>query len=58
MQDNILFAFGLTLMAGLATGIGSILAFFTSRTNTRFLSLALGFSAGVMIYVSMIEIFV
>ncbi|SEM60543.1 zinc transporter, ZIP family [Mesobacillus persicus] len=58
MPENVLFAFGLTLMAGLATGIGSILAFFTSRTNTRFLSLALGFSAGVMIYVSMIEIFV
>ncbi|PLR96895.1 zinc transporter ZupT [Bacillus sp. T33-2] len=58
MTENLLFAFGLTLMAGLATGIGSILAFFTSRTNTKFLSLALGFSAGVMIYVSMIEIFV
>lgn len=57
MADNVLLAFGLTLMAGLATGIGSILAFFTSRTNTKFLSLALGFSAGVMIYISMIEIF-
>jgi len=56
--ENVLFAFGLTLLAGLATGIGSILAFFTSTTNTKFLSLALGFSAGVMIYVSMIEIFV
>jgi zinc transporter, ZIP family len=56
--DNVLFALGLTLFAGLATGIGSILAFFTSHTNTKFLSLALGFSAGVMIYVSMIEIFV
>lgn len=58
MDSNILLAFGLTLMAGLATGIGSILAFFTKTTNTKFLSLALGFSAGVMIYVSMIEIFV
>jgi zinc transporter, ZIP family len=58
MTEEILFAFGLTLFAGLATGIGSILAFFTSRTNTKFLSIALGFSAGVMIYVSMIEIFV
>jgi ZIP family zinc transporter len=58
LTENLLFAFGLTLMAGLATGIGSLLAFFTSRTNTKFLSLALGFSAGVMIYVSMIEIFV
>jgi zinc transporter, ZIP family len=57
MDGNLLLAFGLTLMAGLATGIGSLLAFFTSSTNTRFLSVTLGFSAGVMIYVSMIEIF-
>ena len=55
--SNVLIAFGLTLFAGLATGVGSALAFFTKRTNTRFLSVALGFSAGVMIYVSMIEIF-
>lgn len=55
--NEILFAFGLTLFAGLSTGIGSFLAFFAKRTNTRFLSLALGFSAGVMIYVSFIEIF-
>ncbi|MCM0754095.1 zinc transporter ZupT [Desulfovibrio aminophilus] len=53
---TILFAFGLTLLAGLSTGIGSALAFFTRRTNTRFLSLALGFSAGVMLYVSFVEI--
>jgi zinc transporter, ZIP family len=57
MTENLLLAFGLTLFAGLATGIGSVLAFFTSRTNTKFLSISLGFSAGVMIYVSMIEIF-
>ncbi len=57
--DNytLIYAFGLTLFAGLSTGIGSALAFATKRTNTRFLSVALGFSAGVMIYVSMIEIF-
>lgn len=55
--DTILYAFGLTVFAGLSTGIGSALAFFAKRTNTRFLSVALGFSAGVMIYVSMIEIF-
>lgn len=52
-----MFAFALTFMAGLATGIGSLLAFMTSTTNTKFLSVALGFSAGVMIYVSMIDIF-
>ena len=57
LSDNILLAFGLTLLAGLSTGIGSALAFFTKRTNTKILSLALGLSAGVMIYVSFIEIF-
>ena len=57
ITEPVLFAFGLTLFAGLATGIGSVLAFFTKTTNTKFLSLALGFSAGVMIYVSMVEIF-
>jgi ZIP family zinc transporter len=49
-------AFALTLFAGLATGIGSALALLAQRTNTRFLSAALGFSAGVMIYVSFVEI--
>lgn len=57
-MNNLWFAFGLTLFAGLSTGIGSAFAFFTRRTNTRFLSISLGFSAGVMIYVSMVEIFV
>jgi ZIP family zinc transporter len=56
-MNNVLFAFGLTLFAGLSTGIGSALAFFTKKTNTKFLSVSLGFSAGVMIYVSMVEIF-
>lgn len=55
---DVLLAFGLTLFAGLSTGIGSAIAFFTRRTNTKFLSVALGFSAGVMIYISFVEIFV
>lgn len=55
--ERLALAFGLTLFAGLATGIGSALAFFAKRTSTRFLSAALGFSAGVMIYVSLVEIF-
>lgn len=58
ISNSFFFAFGLTLFAGLATGVGSAMAFFAKKTNTRFLSLSLGFSAGVMIYVSMIEIFV
>jgi ZIP family zinc transporter len=54
--QTVLFAFALTCFAGLATGLGSALAFFTRQTSTRFLSVALGFSAGVMLYVSFIEI--
>jgi len=56
-ESNVWIALGFTLLAGLSTGIGSGLAFFTRRTNTKFLSASLGFSAGVMIYISMIEIF-
>lgn len=56
-MNDLLFAFGLTLFAGLCTGIGSALGFFTKKTNTKFLSISLGFSAGVMIYVSFVEIF-
>jgi len=55
--QTVLIAFGLTLFAGLSTGVGSALAFFARRTNTKLLSVALGFSAGVMIYVSFVEIF-
>ena len=49
-------ALGLTGLAGLATGIGSVIAFMATRTNYRFLSVATGFSAGVMLYVSFVEI--
>lgn len=56
-MNNVLFAFLLTLFAGLSTGIGGCLAFVGKKDNKKFLSVSLGFSAGVMIYVSMIEIF-
>lgn len=54
--QTIVFAFGLTLFAGLSTGIGSCIAYFAKHTNVRFLSISLGFSAGVMIYISLVEI--
>lgn len=41
----------------MSTAIGSALAFFVKKTNTAFLSIALGFSAGVMLYLSFVEIF-
>jgi ZIP family zinc transporter len=49
-------ALGLTVFAGMSTGIGSAIAFAAKRTNYRFLSIATGFSAGVMLYVSFVEI--
>lgn len=55
-NQTVLIAFLLTLFAGLSTGIGSLIAFLAKRTNTNFLSLSLGLSAGVMIYVSFIEL--
>jgi ZIP family zinc transporter len=57
MMTEVWIAFGLTLFAGMATGIGSIIAFTAKRTNYRFLSVTTGFSAGVMLYVSFVEIF-
>lgn len=58
MESNtVLYALLLTTFAGLSTGIGSTIALLAKRTNTKLLSLSLGFSAGVMIYISFVEIF-
>ena len=52
VRTNVWVALGLTTFAGLATGVGSAIAFFAKRTNYQFLSVSTGFSAGVMLYVS------
>jgi len=57
-MGSVWIALGLTVFAGMATSIGSAIAFFARRTNYRFLSVATGFSAGVMLYVSFVEIFI
>lgn len=57
MDSRFLIPFLLTLGAGLATGIGSALAFFARRTNKRLLAFSLGLSGGVMVYVSFVELF-
>lgn len=54
--ETFLFAFTLTVFAGLATSIGALLAFFSKSKNYTTLSIGMGFSAGVMIYVSFVEI--
>jgi ZIP family zinc transporter len=49
-------ALGLTLLAGLSTGIGSLIGLGSRPTSHRFLTVSLGFSAGAMVYVSLVEI--
>jgi len=56
-MEPIALAFLVTLGAGLATGIGSLLAFTRTKPSDKFLAFMLGLSAGVMIYVSLVEIF-
>ncbi|BDS15046.1 zinc transporter ZupT [Aureispira anguillae] len=56
MEENVPMAFMLTILAGLATGIGSTIAFFVKDKSTKLLTFAMGFAAGVMLYVSFIEI--
>lgn len=57
MNPSVGYAFLLTAIAGCATGIGSALAYLTRHTRRNLLSAALGFSAGVMIYISFVELF-
>ncbi len=56
MAGGVTYALLLSLLAGLATGIGSLIAFVYGRANRRFLSFALGLSAGVMIYISFMDL--
>ncbi len=56
-MHNVWLAFFLTLLSGLSTGLGGLVTLLAKRDNSRFLCVSMGFSAGVMIYVSMIELF-
>lgn len=57
MEGNFFSAFLLTLGAGLATGIGGAVIMFVKKFSSKFLSASLGFSAGVMILISLVELF-
>ncbi len=56
LQENLQAAFLLTLFAGLSTGIGSAVAYFLKKPKKSFLSFILGFSGGVMLYISFMEL--
>jgi ZIP family zinc transporter len=56
MEINVSFALLLTTLAGLSTGIGSAIAYFIRKPNYSYLAVALGFAAGVMVYISFAEL--
>ena len=56
MGTSALYALSLTLFAGLCTGIGGGIALVAKKTNPSLLALSLGLSAGVMIYISFMEL--
>jgi len=57
MEINVGFALMLATLAGLSTGIGSSIAYFIRKPKYSYLAVLLGFSAGVMIYISFAELF-
>ena len=56
VSENVIPALLLTAVAGLSTGIGSAIAYFIRKPKVIYLSISLGFSAGVMIYISFMEL--
>lgn len=54
--ENVMYAFLLSLFAGLSTGVGALIPLFFKTTSKSLLSLGMGFSSGVMIYVSLVEL--
>lgn len=55
-SSDVFLALLLTFFAGMSTGFGALISFFTNKTDTRVLSCALGLSAGVMVYISFMEL--
>ncbi len=55
MEQTVWTAFLLSFLAGAATSVGGLLAFVVKKDNFSALALGLGFSAGVMLYVSFVE---
>jgi ZIP family zinc transporter len=55
-MSDIAFGFLITALAGLSTGIGSSIAYFLRKPGPKIMSFILGFSAGVMLYISFAEL--
>ena len=55
-MSNYILPLILTLFAGMSTLLGGFITFFVKRDNLKVLSIGLGFSAGVMVYISLNEL--
>ena len=56
MEQNVLFALSLSFLAGAAAIVGGFLSFFVKRDNMKHLSICMGFSAGMMIFIAFMEL--
>jgi ZIP family zinc transporter len=56
MNSTVGFALLLSALAGLSTTLGSLMGIFIRKPGPRFMALTLGFSGGVMILVSFVEL--
>lgn len=57
MDLQALYALLLSIIAGMATLIGAIIVIIIKKENKKFISASLGFASGIMISVSMLELF-
>lgn len=57
MNNHGLFAFMISLLAGLSTVIGSFIVFFSELKSKKLLTFALSFSAGIMISLSFTDLY-
>ena len=56
MNFKIGFALLLSTLAGLSTTLGGLAGILVNKPKPRFMAVALGFSAGVMIFISFVEL--
>lgn len=57
MDNSYIIALTLSTLAGLSTVIGAFVTFFIKQNSLKFLSFGLGLSAGVMIFVSLVDLY-
>ena len=57
MNETYLIALLFSTIAGLSTVLGGLVTFFIKKNSLKFLSFGLGLSAGVMLFVSLVDLY-